>query len=411
MKRHLRLWAQLCLLMTLISTAPGLSQTPRQPYLILISLDGFRWDYANRGLTPTLDRFARDGVSALSLQPVFPSKTFPNHISLVTGLHPENHGIILNHFENPFTEERYRLGDSVSVRDAKWYQGEAFWETAERQGIKCASYFWPGSELQSAHRRPTYREAYEHRRPFPERIRGVLNWLKLPEAERPHFITLYFHEVDSRGHRYGPHSPEVNQSIQRMDSLLAMLLTGLEEQNMLDKTNILLTSDHGMTEVDTVRLIDVEAIVGNYPCRYSDYGPVLMVQPLDKDVEAVYQRLKSAEDHFTTYKRSEVPDYFNFSGHPFISPIVLIADMGWTVSDSKGVRRLKRRPGGGNHGFDNYHTDMHGLFYAMGPAFKKGYRTGTVRTLDIYPLMCKIFGIFPRQNIDGDLNRIGFILR
>ena len=210
------------------------------PYVILVGLDGFRWDYVDRGISPTLDMMRRDGASALSLQPTFPSKTFPNHLSIVTGMHPENHGIVTNGIRDPFTGDRYRMGNNAAIQESRWYLGEMFWETAERQGITTASYFWPGSELPEDHRRPTYQEFYEHNRPYETRIEGLLEWLKKPEDERPRFMTLYFHEVDSKGHQFGPDSPEVNEAIKLVDSLLAKLLTGLKEIGLHDKTNLII---------------------------------------------------------------------------------------------------------------------------------------------------------------------------
>nr|HQV32167.1 ectonucleotide pyrophosphatase/phosphodiesterase [Calditrichia bacterium] len=290
-------------------------------YTILISFDGFRWDYVHRDLTPNIARMAREGVSASSLEPVFPSKTFPNHLSIVTGMYPENHGIIMNSFSDPATGETYRLGDSVSVRDPKWYIAEAIWETAERNGVRTASYFWPGSELNGP-RRPYYRELYDHERPYGERIDGILKWLQLPEAERPRFLTLYFHETDSRGHRYGPDSPEVNRGIAMLDSLLGVLVDGLGKIGMLEQTNIILTSDHGMTNVGLDRIIDVSQVIRTEDFTFTGYGPVMMIAPKPGTSEAIYKALKSGENHYKVYWRDEMPPRFHFSNHPFISEII-----------------------------------------------------------------------------------------
>ncbi len=198
-------------------------------YTILISFDGFKWDYSDRGLTPNLDFIEQNGVRALSLKPCFPSKTFPNHYTIVTGLYPENHGLIANTFTNPKTNEKYSLYDSAVVSDAKWYKGEAIWETAKRQGVITASYFWPGSELNVDYRRPDYVEHFVYTRPYDERINGALKWLELPYNKRPHFITLYFDATDTSGHNYGPNSKEVNQSIAMEDSLIGKIFLGLKK--------------------------------------------------------------------------------------------------------------------------------------------------------------------------------------
>lgn len=383
-----------------------------QPYLILISFDGFRWDYPNRGITPNLDKFKQDGVSALSLEPVYPTKTFPNHLSIITGMYPENHGIILNDFVDLFSGDEYRIWDSTGVRDSKWYWGEAFWETAERQGIITASYFWPGSQLLLDYRRPTYWEPYEHYRPYEQRVEGVLNWLKLPEEQSPHFMTLYFHETDSKGHNFSPVSAETDQAIQLLDGMLGRLLDGLEKNGLLQQTNVIVVSDHGMTEVSTERIVNIEKMIGEYNCRYVGEGPLLMIRPEEQEIDAVYNLLKQKAQHFRVYRREEVPAHFHFSRHPFISPLVLMADIGWSLHTDKSLEKLlqKNYAKGGNHGYDNHQMDMHGIFFAMGPSFKKGYHTGTLRNIDIYPLLCRIFDIMPRQNIDGRLERISFIL-
>ncbi len=397
------------LLLWLICSLPLFAN---EPYLILISFDGFRWDYPDRGITPNMQLMRENGVSAISMQPVFPSKTFPNHISTITGMYPENHGIIFNNITNPFTGETYRLNNREAVRDSRWYLGEFFWETAERQGITTASYFWPGSAIALKYRKPTYYEEYEHTRPYEQRVHGVLNWLQLPAAERPHFITLYFHETDTQGHQFGPDSPETNQAIKLLDQMLGLLIDGLRKIDMLDQTNIIVTSDHGMTNVDTARIIDVQSLVGDATCKYYETGPAMMVQPLPNDIESVYRTLKTKARHFTVYRREDVPEYFHFSHHPFISSLVLVADLGWSLHTTNSAEFYRNtHTTGGNHGYDNHQMDMHGVFYAMGPAFKKGYRTGTVRNIDIYPLLCKIFNIMPRQNIDGRLDRIEFVLQ
>jgi len=389
----------------------ALTNSNKTPYVILISFDGFRWDYPQRGLTPNLNMMEEHGVSAISLMPVFPSKTFPNHISIITGMYPENHGIIHNEFHDHFRGEKYKVGDEKSIRNARWYQGEAFWETAERQEIITASYFWPGSELTLEYRRPTYFEYYDHNRPYKERIAGVIKWLQLPEEKRPHFITMYFDATDSKGHEHGPDSPENNGAIQQLDETLGLLFSELERLEFSNKINIIVVSDHGMTNVDTKRLINIENTLKGMDFKIQGYGPVMMVDCSDEDRLDIFNRLRESENHYKVYLRENVPDCYHFKNHPFISPINLIADMGWTLVDNKRKIMLSLYGSGGNHGYDNHHLDMHGIFYAMGPAFKKGYRTGTLRNIDIYSLLCKIFEIMPRQNIDGKLDRIEFILK
>lgn len=381
-----------------------------KPYLILFSLDAFRWDYVNRGLTPNFDSVKKYGVSALSLRSVFPSKTFPNHFSIISGMYASNHGIIQNDFENPFNGEEYSIGDSASVKNPIWYLGEAFWETAERQGIKTASYFWPGSEMSLTYRHPSYYERYVHNRNYKTRIDGVINWLKLPYKDRPHFITLYVDETDRKGHEFGPNSNEINKAIQLSDSLVGYLFSQLKSINMQDSTDIIMLSDHGMTEISNKRMINLEKILGE-KANIQGTGPVMMIEPLKKDQDDLYKKLKANENHFKVYKKDEIPEYYHFMNHPFISSIIVIADLGWSLETNKSEQRMSKKQIGGNHGYDNNELDMHGIFFAFGPDFKPGYKTGTIWNIDIYPLLCKIFNIYPRQNIDGKLDRIEFILK
>lgn len=382
-----------------------------QPYVILISFDGFRWDYPQRGFSPNIDFMKENGVSALSLNPVFPSITFPNHYSIITGMYPENHGIIANRFHDPFHNETYSLGDSVQVVNGRWYMGEAFWETAGRNGIKTASYFWPGSEMNPKYRRPDYFMPYDGSRPFEDRVNGVIEWLKLPYGERPHFITMYFEATDHAGHRFGPDSKEVNAAIAKDDSVIGLLLGKLKEIQLFDSTDVILVSDHGMTSISNKRLINIENILRDYKAYYQGSGGFMMVQPEKSKVNEVYELLKKNRNHFNVFTKDNIPDYYHFSENPFISDIIIVADLGWSLIDDYLANRMAKVDSGGAHGFDNFSMEMNGIFFAIGPSFKKGYKTGTINNIDIYPLLCKIFNITPRSNIDGKLSNIGFILK
>jgi len=382
-----------------------------KPYVILISMDGFRWDYIYRGITPNLNKLADEGVHALSLRPSFPSKTFPNHYSIITGMYPENHGIIFNSFTNTFTGETYRIGDTISTRQSKWYKGEAFWETANRHNIKTASFFWVGSEQDVDYKRPTYFYHYNQNISFEERVNGVIKWLQLPENERPQFITLYFEEPDSKGHSFGPNSPETNKAIALVDSMLGLLIDKLKNIGMEDKVNIIVVSDHGMTEISDKRIINIEEILKDYKCKFYGMGTSIMIDAEPDKLNEIYQTLKKNEKNYRVYMKDEIPEYFHFSKNPFILPIIVIAETGWTLVTNEYFKRTRSYSIRGEHGFDNHNLDMHGIFIAKGPAFRSGYKTGTLWNVDVYPLLCKIFNITPNNLIDGDINRIGFILK
>ena len=380
-------------------------------YTILISFDGFRHDYLDRGLSPHLQAIANAGVRAASLEPVYPSKTFPNHIAIVTGMYADHHGIIQNDFFDGAVNRRYKITDTAEVRDARWYKGEALWETAHKQGKVTASYFWPGSEISDPQRHPDYFERYEMARPYITRINGVLGWLDLPAAKRPDLVTLYFDATDTQGHRYGPDSPEVNGAIAQLDSIIGILQQGLTSRGIADSTNLIILSDHGMAAIDLARCIPVYDILKNEPHRAQWNGPTVMIEPTAKNTDAVVNALRKSLNHAQVYRKEEFPEHFHFRNYELISPVIITADLGWSLLtkplSAKDSLQFER----GNHGYDNHLADMHGIFIASGPAFRSGYRTGTLRNIDIYPMICRVLGIQPNPSIDGKLDRIGFILK
>ncbi|MFO7525815.1 MAG: ectonucleotide pyrophosphatase/phosphodiesterase [Ignavibacteriaceae bacterium] len=381
-------------------------------YTILVSFDGFRWDYPNRGITPTLNSISESGISALSLQPSFPTKTFPNHYTIVTGLYPQNHGIISNNMYDPVYNEYFALGKRDAVENSRWYKGEAIWETARKQGLITASYFWPGSELDLEYRRPDYFHYYDHNKPYKDRINGIIEWLKLPYNERPKFITVYFDAADTDGHKFGPDSEGINKTIMKLDSLLGDLLSKLEEINLKDSINIIIVSDHGMNEISDKRIINVDEIISTFNYYIIDDGPFMFIYPEANNKHNIYSLLKENENNYKVYLNNELPTHYNLSGSHLLPEIIVISNPGWSLVTNKIMEKRKNgNSNSGNHGYDNYHTDMHGILYAMGPSFKRNYKTGTVLNIDIYPLLCKILNIKPKLNIDGKLERIQAILK
>lgn len=384
-----------------------------KPYVLVISFDGFRWDYALRGITPNLDKVARQGVKALTLQPSFPSKTFPTHYSIVTGLYPQNHGLIDNRFQNPFSGDVYRLGDTLSVRDDRWYHGESIWGTANRQGIKTASFFWPGSETHLEYRHPTYFKRYDGSVSHEDRIKGVIDWLQLPEADRPRFILMYFSDTDDIGHKYGPESTEINEAVRLLDKRLGELMDQLQQINMLQRIHIMVISDHGMTALDNQRVILLSDIFGKEVPQFFISGPMIQFHSNDP-IEAtyVYNRLKENERGYRAYYREEFPEYFHYAKNPFVGNVIAIADLGYSfIRDQKTFERMNSSYRGGDHGYDNFALDMHGIFVAMGPKFRENYATGTILNIDLYPLICRLLGIIPNQMIDGRLERVEYLLK
>lgn len=419
MPHTLRLLPLLALLVLLVlsacrSTAPVGPATDGAAPLILISIDGFRDDYRSRAPTPTLDRLAEGGVQAERLVPAFPSLTFPNHYTLVTGLHPEEHGIVGNSmFDVDFaaagTDSTFSLGDAEAVTDAKWWGGEPLWVTAERQGQRAGTLFWPGSEAAIGGVRPSHWLPYDDDFPYGARVDTVLAWLDLPDERRPSFLTLYFSAVDHAGHEFGPDAPEVNEAIARVDSALARLVDGLEARGLYDGTNLVVVSDHGMAGLSPDRAVYLDdAIDLDADVERVLYGATTLVWPRPGREDAVVEAL-SALDGMEVYRREDVPERFHFRDHRRIAPVVLIADVGWTLTSRAYVER-RGGPSGGTHGFDNEAPEMGALLIARGPAFREGATVERVAAVDLYNVMAAALGLRPAPN-SGDPSVLPRLLR
>lgn len=402
-----RIIITICLLITLNISFLFSKYPNDSTIVVLVSLDGFRWDYPDRGYCPKLLSIADVGVRASSLKPQFPSMTFPNHYSIITGLVPEKHGIIANFFRNRFNESQFSL-KQPDVAGAQWFRGEAFWETARRNGIKTASFFWPGSEMDLEYRRPDYYHKYQHDLAYETRVRGVLDWLALPEKDRPRFITLYFDETDSKAHKFGTNSDGLNQGIKRVDDMIAMLDSGIVSLDLSNRVNLIVLSDHGMTDMSPNRVININKIIPPFlkDKSITTLSTMVFINTEQNDLENVYKYIKSKELGFIAYLKNEIPDRYRYKNHPFIGDIVLIADNGW-IFNKNGAWSDSYVA---THGYDDKFMDMHGIFFAKGPNFKKNYHSSMLNNLDIYPLLCYIFNIHPAGNIDGDLMNIIHLL-
>lgn len=379
------------------------------PYVILISLDGYKWDFMGKGHSPVLDSLAESGVKALSLQPVYPSKTFPNHYSIVTGMYAENHGLLANSFGVPYNKKYFALRDTVEVRNGFWYWGEPIWQTLEKNGITAASYFWPGSDMKDEGRHPTYNKKYDHYFPYKSRVDSVIAWLRLPHQIRPKFITMYFDKVDTDAHKYGPDAPETYAAVSSVDSVLKYLFDGIKSTDIKDSINLVVLSDHGMTEISADRIINIEEMLPGIPCVYYDSGPFMHIAT--EFADSVVSVLRSKNLPMSVYKTDETPGYYHIGKHPYLKDVLVMADMGWSLVSERSKNQSWLKESKGNHGYDNYHPDMHGIFVASGPLFKKNYKTGTLRNIDIYSLFAHIYRVKPFPLIDGDFNSIGFILK
>lgn len=378
-----------------------------RPPVILVSLDGFRWDYLDLYEAPALEALARGGVQAEKLIPVFPSKTFPSHYSAVTGLYPGNHGIISNTIYDPETGERFSLSNRDAIVDARWWGGEPIWVTAEKQGQIAATYFWPGSEAPIQDVRPTHWFEYDGEVPGEDRVDQVLAWLELPDGERPSIITLYFSDVDGAGHRHGPNAPEVAEAVARVDGYLQRLLDGLQSRQMLDSVNLLITSDHGMAETSPERVVFLDDYFNPDEAHVVDYSPVLMMYPPEGHGERIHQALR-ADPHLDVYWKDELPERFHLN-HPLTPPLLAVAAEGWVIATRSYYERDPDRYAGGAHGYDNLAPSMGGLFIAHGPAFKSGLTAPSFEIVHLYEMMCGLLGLEPAPN-DGEPDALTEIL-
>ncbi len=380
------------------------SNADNQPYLIIISLDGFRWDYPERYHLAHFDSIAAIGVKAKSLQPCFPTVTFPNHYSMATGLYPENHGIVQNKFYDTELKQTYSIGDRNSVMDARFYGGEPIWVTAEKQGVKTAAFYWVGSEAPIKGIQPTYWKVYENKIPFHQRIDTVMYWLQLPEKERPHLLLFYLPEPDGISHSFGPYGKETISMVNYLDSLVWVFVNQLKSLPIGNQINVIITSDHGMSELNSQKNIILEdCIKPEWVREIYGYNPVYSIIAAEHCIDSIVGSLKK-QPHLQVWKKQDVPTRFHYRHNQRIGDIVVLADSSWSIS-----RKNEKLPFGGTHGYDNENMDMHGIFYAYGPAFKKNFKRNTFLNIHLYALMAHILQIKPALT-DGKLSELDNIL-
>jgi predicted AlkP superfamily pyrophosphatase or phosphodiesterase len=378
---------------------------PAEPQtVVLISLDGFRPDYLETHSPPTLLRLVREGVRAQAMRPVFPTLTFPNHYSIVTGLYPESHGIVSNTMYDPVFDAAFSLRNE-GPRDDRWWAGEPIWSTAEKQGVRSAAFFWPGTEVEIAGARPWRWMPYDGSVPYETRVDSVLAWLSLPETERPRMITLYFDEPDHTAHEDGPFAATVRGAVLKSDSALGRLVAGLEERGIYDSVNLIVVSDHGMVEVSRGRMAPIADVIDTGLVHAVATGAVFMGWSRSGDNAGLAAALNSMPN-VQAWLREDVPERFRFRNHRRITPVVALADEGWMIVWTRESRMTAR----GMHGYDNALPSMRAFFAARGPAFREGARIPEFNNVDVYPLMARVLGLTPAPN-HGTLAIAGAALR
>jgi predicted AlkP superfamily pyrophosphatase or phosphodiesterase len=386
---------------------PNAQGQQSKPYVVLVSLDGFRYDYTRKYSAPNIVGMAARGASALDgMLPVYPSTTFPNHLALITGLYPEHHGIVANNFYDPGRHERYTYGDSDAVRDGSWYSGVPLWSLAEQNQMRAACFFWPGSEAEIAGKRPSYYLKFDPNVPNDQRVEQVLAWLRLPPAERPHFVTLYMAEVDGAGHSFGPDSPQVAEAVKFLDAEVGKLLIGLDALHL--PIDVIVLADHGM---ETVRgnWINLDQLADL--SHFKTEGP-LMYAPSEAEAAKAYQSLKGASDKFTVYRRADVPAQLHYDSSPREGDPVVVATGPYIIrAHTPATGEPDRPPPAGQHGYDpNKMPSMKALFVAAGPDIRAGVTVQPFENVDVYPLIAQILGL-PIGKIDGDPKVLRVILK
>lgn len=382
-----------------IPAANSPAQNQKYHTTVILSLDGFRWDYPTKTATPALNRIARDGVKAVSLIPSFPSKTFPNHYTIATGLVPDHHGLVNNSFYDLELDKPYSLSNKEARFNPVFYGGEPIWITAQKQGVKTASYFWVGTDVDDMH--PDIWKKYNQQTPFTERIDTIVKWLKLPLAERPRLIMAYYHEPDEAGHNYGPDDKRTLKTVREMDQMVGKLYQQIEELPNTDSINLIIVADHGMGAISSKRNIVLrDYIPQSWPVMIQGGTPNFNIYAPGVWKDSAYMALKKAP-HIQVWKPAEVPAYLNYGKNQRVGDIIVVADSAWSVSLSKAEKEST----GGTHGYDPRDTDMHAIFYAVGPDFKKNYVQPSFQNIHIYPLLAYLLGILPAKT-DGDLQQV-----
>jgi len=370
------------------------------PPLILISLDGFRWDYAalHPAETPHLRALIAAGTTARALIPVYPTNTFPNHYSIVTGLYPSHHGIINNDFFDPGVGEFFRYNRVASVQKIIWWGGEPIWVTANRQGRRSASSFWVGSEAQIKGVRPDHWKLYDPKLSFEKRFEELFGWLALPAAQRPAVIAFYLEETNSVGHKHGPASPELAAAVKQADDRLGAIVARARAENIA--LNFVIVSDHGMTPISPERIIILDAYLDPKSVQVDFDGPVAGLRPLAGDVASL-QRALAPLRHARVCRTEDLPPHFRIAASPRNPGLWIVADEGWEIYTQAKFDSLTKPFNQGDHGYDPALPSMHGIFVASGPSFKAGVVVEPVENIHIYNLLCAALGLQPAPN-DGD---------
>jgi predicted AlkP superfamily pyrophosphatase or phosphodiesterase len=395
-----------------VETARNSAAAQSAHYVVLVSLDGFRWDYAKRDRAENLLALGKKGVWAPEgMMPSYPSLTFPNHFTMVTGLYPEHHGLVANSFYDETKHARYAIADSDVVSDGSWYSGTPLWSLAESQGMRAACLFWPGSEAEIAGHRPSWYAQFDGKTQASgeveqARIDDAVALLKMPEAERPHFITIYYSEPDHAGHQFGPDAPQTKAAVLKMDKLIGRLERALRGTGL--PIDLVVVSDHGMAKVEGgwITLDQLADLSG-----FESAGTLLYGKTEDDRTRA-YTKLKQASSQFMAYRRKDVPAGLRYNQNPREGDPVVIATGPYAIRVHKPAEgKPENAPEAGMHGFDpNRMPEMKAIFFAAGPDIVSGKTVVPFQNTNLYPWIAHMLGLQVPKN-DGSLNVLAGTLR
>lgn len=381
------------------------SCTQEKPYLVVLSMDGFRWDYCDIYDTPNLNKIRQRGTKAEYVQSSYPTVTFPNHYSIATGLYPDHHGIVNNTFYDATLKDTFSLSRRGCVENAAYWGGEPIWVTAETQSVNSAVFFWPGSEAPVKGVQADFWKKYDGSVTFEQRADTVESWLKLPPAIRPHLILWYISEPDHTGHKTGPDSDKTRNMVHRLDSLVGVFMGKVSRLPHADKVNVIITSDHGMAATSEERIVYMSDYLKPEWLERQFCHTIGLLYAKHEHREKVLTTLQSVP-HIRTFKKEELPERLHYGQNPRVGSVVVIPDCGWLLADSRQAKPSV----GGAHGYDNECSDMRTIFFACGPAFRQGYAQPPMRNVDLYNVMAAILHLKPAPN-DGSFERVRGMLR
>jgi predicted AlkP superfamily pyrophosphatase or phosphodiesterase len=381
---------------------------------ILVSIDGFRADYLDRGDTPVMSSLAANGARA-AMRPSFPSLTFPNHYTLITGRRPDAHGIVNNVMEDPdMPGVRFSMSNAEAVNDGRWWdEAPPFWVTAEQQGKPAGAMFWPGSQAEVDGVRPSRWTVFDQSMPSTRRVDTLLSWLDDPKGPELRFSTLYFDIVDTEGHHYGPTSPQVRAAAVEVDQAIGRLVDGLKSRGRFESTDIIIVADHGMAPVPANQRWPLDDVLDLSKVKLVTAGAVVGLNPRPGEEAYVEAALLSRPlPHLTCWRKGQMPQRFHYGRNPRVPAIICLSETGWYVT----TRAAMSRPGkwdlvdGGQHGFDPHDPAMQAVFVAHGPSIRPGVALPVFDNVDVYSLLARLTGVKPAPN-DGSLKVIGAALR